>query len=951
MTCLRHVRPWSRRLRLALFCMLASVALASCGRSEPAEVVIIGGPHSEGPGKHEYAKGVAQMRAILEASPDTQHALHVVTYSDGWPSDPHALDRAATVIWYFDGLNHHPMNSPAIRAQMAAARKRGVGIVALHQASTAPEHDSLGLESWLGGVRMGMFDRTTEWARLEPVSRAVPVSHGLAAIDIRDEFYPSYQFASTGRRTPVLAADLHPQYRQGKPILDDKAERTDIAWTYESDDGARSFVFTGGHFDDSWHRPDVARLLVNAVLWTAHLDVPERGADVPLMTPQVEPASVAPVSKVARATFHGNSARTGWYADASALRPEHLGANNFGILWESDPLDAVDGHSPRLYASPLYIDAVTLTKGPLRGQTFDLVIAASSNGYVYAINAKRNGDIAPGRILWRKRLDAPCYLKPAPLDGVPTGVLSTPVADVQRGRLYVTHCEAKLGWQAYALDLASGELVDGWPVRLDEATFNTINANAGETLLPPTRRFDFRVQRGALNLSPDGSQLYVVFGETETGWIAAVDTRHPHVSSAFAAVAMPHRGSGGIWGAGGPAVDSAGNVFVVTGSGFDGYRDLDHDWTQSLLKLAPPSEAQGFALRGTYTPFNYCVTAKMDIDLGSGGAALLSPAEDGRVPLMVVGGKQGNVYLLDRDHLPGKLDRRQPCTDDASKDGSLLPPNTQPQFGRRGPLNVFGPYSEEDASMDVARSRSVPATFRDQHGVDYVYVTGNNKAAAGSPVSVPPSLVRLKVERPSRGNPYLRVDGRAEALVMANPGSPVVTSDASGHPVVWVLDENAPRSSPLSGANAPRPVLYAVDGLSMKVLWQSFPGELFTSGKYNEPTYGGGQIIVGTDRVQAFGVGGKRIEGRQPAPVDSVPAPAVSQEQSQLESGVSGKEIFAQRCSVCHDHPQGNIPPHDVLRTRSRERIVETLSKGAMRAQAAGLSDAQFQQLADYLTK
>ncbi|GAH52392.1 unnamed protein product, partial [marine sediment metagenome] len=95
-----------------------------------------------------------------------------------------------------------------------------------------------------------------------------------------------------------------------------------------------------------------------------------------------------------------------------------------------------------------------------------------------------------------------------------------------------------------------------------------------------------------------------------------------------------------------------------------------HDWTQSVLKFAHGKD--GLTLVGTYTPFNHCATAANDVDLGSGGIALL-PAQAG-TRLLAVGGKQGNVYLLERTHLPGRLDRRPPCSDDASSDLSLLAP-------------------------------------------------------------------------------------------------------------------------------------------------------------------------------------------------------------------------------------------------------------------------------------
>ncbi len=342
------------------------------------------------------------------------------------------------------------------------------------------------------------------------------------------------------------------------------------------------------------------------------------------------------------------------------MTPEAIAGPGFGQLWASPRLAAFEGQDARLYASPLYVDQLEISAGEHRGETFSAVIAASSNGDVYAINARRQGDLAPGRILWRSHLADPCRLQPAPLDGVPTGILGTPVIDAARSRLYVAACDPVQRWQAYALDLGSGAVLPGWPLRLDEARLNAVNHNAGPAPVAPGRRFDFRVQRGALNLSPDGSRLYLSFGETETGWLVSVDTEMARVDSAFATVAMPHRGSGGIWGAGGAAVDDEGYVYTVTGTGFDGYKDQPNDWTQSLLKLGD-KPGEGLRLAGTYTPFNHCGTAKADIDLGSGGAALVPGTS-----FLVIGGKQGNVYLLDRQHLPGRLDRRPPCSEDAA---------------------------------------------------------------------------------------------------------------------------------------------------------------------------------------------------------------------------------------------------------------------------------------------
>ncbi|HJR72137.1 MAG TPA: ThuA domain-containing protein [Luteimonas sp.] len=933
---------------------ICCIALTACNKEPPRKVVLIGGAKGEkGAGLHDYPNGVRALKSIIESSGDARGKLEVSAYPDGWPSDPKALDGAATIVWYFDGFDKHPLRDPARHAAFEAAMRRGTGLVALHQASTVPPDDDLGLPHWLGAARYGMFDRTTQWAELVPATASQPLVHGIDAFGYRDEFYPTFRYATSGGRVvPILKTVLNPQYRDGHALIEDKAEAANVAWAFDREGGGRSFVYSGAHYLAALDQPETRKLLLNAIFWTAGLDVPKNGVDsgsphaaASLLGAERKMQSVAPERRIRRATFHIDAGRSGWRSNETVLTPAKVAGDTFGQVWESPQLDAADGQAPRLYASPLYVDRIAMTKGQHRGAEFSVVFAASSNGYVYAINAVRNGDVVPGRILWRTRLAAPCHLQPAPLDGVPTGILSTPIVDIARGRLYVTHCDPEKRWQAYALDIGSGDILPGWPVRLDEETFNRLNANAGPERVPPKRRFDFRVQRGALNLSPDGSQLYVVFGETETGWIAAVDTNAAKVSSAFAAVAMPRRGSGGIWGAGGPAVDAQGSVYVVTGSGFDGYQDSLHDWTQSVLKLSQPG-TKGFVLQGTYTPFNYCRTAKMDIDLGAGGALLLPESKADVAPrLMAVGGKQGNVYLLDRDKLPGRLDRRPPCDGVASQDGSLLPPQAQPQFGMRGPLNVFGPYSDKDAALDLARARSVPAAFRDASGDDFLFVTGNTKRAEGSSTSVQPSVVRLAVERTAGQAPYLRIDQAQKSLVLGNPGSPVVTSDGPRNAIVWILDENASRSALLTGADAPKPVLYALDAATLEILWRSAPGELFTSGKYNEPAFGAGLVFVGTDRIQAFGVGGRKFAGR----AETAQAPQVRADPAL--AGLDGEAVYKQRCAICHDHPQGNIPPRSLIASRSRERIVEALSRGAMRAQAQGLSAEQIEDVARYLKR
>ncbi|KAF1714625.1 hypothetical protein CSC74_15350 [Pseudoxanthomonas yeongjuensis] len=948
------------RVPAAVVAMLAVAMLAACGGGEQKKIVLIGGTPSEGAARHAYPDGVRLLESFLRSAPEARGAK-IEAFADGWPDDPAAFDGASTLVLYFDGQDKHPLLDAGHRRQFEELMRRGVGLVALHQASTVPVDDTaIGLQRWLGGARFGTFDRSTETVEVQVADPSHPSSHGVRGFRYRDEFYPTLRFAKTGV-TPILTGTLHVQYRDGASVVEDLPEKTTLAWAYERAQGGRSFGFTGAHYLAALDQPMLRRSLLNAILWTAHIEVPREGATLssPAAATRVAeqamaaapPADDSHVAGVDAPTFHGDAQRSGWHSRQGVLTPDNVGGSSFGLLWESPQLDPVDGQPPRLYASPVYAERVKIGAGPHQGETFSTIFAASNNGYAYAINAAKAGDVAPGRILWRTQLGKPCRLQPAPLDAVPTGVLSTPVIDVARGRLYLTSCDPEKKWQAYALDIGSGKVLPGWPVQLDEARFNAVNRNAGPVPVAPTRRFDFRVQRGALNLSPNGSRLYVTFGETETGWLVSVDTRKARVDSAFAAVAMPHRGSGGIWGAGGPAIDKSGNVYVVTGSGFDGFVAQDHDWTQSVLKLSDAAST-GLKLEGTYTPFNYCGTAKMDIDLGSSGASLLPDLDAGSTStphLMVVGGKQGNAYLLDRDRLPGRLDRRQACSNDAASDGSLLPPQRQPQFAGRGPLSVFGPYSENDAALDLARARSTPASFRAADGSGYVFMTGNNKDGEGSPTSIPPSLVRLKVATASGKPAYLQRDAAEKSVVFGNPGSPVVSSHGSRDAIVWVLDENARRSAPLAGKDAPAPVLYAFDAMTLKLLWRSAPGQLHTSGKYNEPTFARGAVVVGTDRIQAFGLGAAPLPHRTGKTAE-IAADRIAVAVA-ADSGLDGETIYQQRCSACHDHPQGNIPPRELIARRSYSHIVDTLANGAMRPQAAGLGPGDIEAVARYLKK
>jgi hypothetical protein len=549
-------------------------------------------------------------------------------------------------------------------------------------------------------------------------------------------------------------------------------------------------------------------------------------------------------------TFHGDRARSGWNAAETVLTPAAVAAG-FNWLWDSPPFAAAvasDGNSypARVHASPLYFDDL-----PVGGGTHSVIIAATSNSDVYAISACGDATSAAATILWKTHLTTPVFI--SHLDGgLPTGVLATPVADLAASppRLYVTAVDAHAGWQLFALNLLDGAVLPGWPLTLDAATVQPLDRN-GPAGFGGVQDVS---QRGALNLTPDGSTLYVPFGsynDSVAGWLVAVDTTRIAVAGSFSgARADVGQSNAGIWGPGGAAVDDDGSAWVTTGNAQRG--PLDGTWGESLLRLSPTA-----TLLGTYSPFNHCQLDDSDTDLG-GSSPLLLPVFDGArtatPKLVVFGGKQGNVYLLPRDRLPGALDRRPPCSTDAASDGSLLPPGPQPQFGTRGPLNVFGPYTDQYGNSDWAKMRTTPAWFVDGEGNGFVFVSGATKAAANSTRSVSPSVAKLRLVLAPGAPAYLQLAATDTDLAFLNPGSPVVSSDGGAGPVVWVLDENASRTAGLLNPDIANPVLYAVDGTTMRVLWQSPKDLVFVGGKYATPLVAHGFVFVATDRLQAFGL-------------------------------------------------------------------------------------------------
>jgi hypothetical protein len=256
-----------------------------------------------------------------------------------------------------------------------------------------------------------------------------------------------------------------------------------------------------------------------------------------------------------------------------------------------------------------------------------------------------------------------------------------------------------------------------------------------------------------------------------------------------------------------------------------------------------------------------------DTDLG-GSSPVVFDVDGARTAtphLAVFGGKQGVMYLVDRDALGGSTTARPACTPatvgDPSHDTSLFGPTPLAQYTppSPGPLSVFGPYSDKagDNELDKAKMRTTPAVFRPASGDVYVYAAGTSRDPGNLGNVVPPGVARLHVHLAAGEKAYLEPDfAKNTTTSFVNPGAPVVTSHDGGQDaVVWVLDQASLRTSPTvpkPGFIPPNAKLFAFDGTTMATLWQSGPDDLGPSGKYAHVVVAHGQVIVGTDRITAF---------------------------------------------------------------------------------------------------
>ena len=521
-------------------------------------------------------------------------------------------------------------------------------------------------------------------------------------------------------------------------------------------------------------------------------------------------------------TFHNDNLRTGQNLNETLLNTGNVNAQHFGKR-VSYPVDG------QVYAQPLFVPHVHL-----KGHDYNVVYVATENDSVYAFDAEQMHVVAP---LWKRS-----FLHPPVVTTVPSadvfskyphqdiepsiGITSTPVIDPTTSTMYVVAMTKEHGNQyvqrLHALDITTGTDRPGSPVTI----FALIkgegydSSNAGISF--NTREAN---QRPALLLL--NNVVYIAwggFGDTDPyhGWLLGYSYNGRAFRLAGVFNTTPDGQEGGIWMSGaGPAADSQGNVYLTTGNGtFDLAQRGQRDAGSSFVKL---STQHGIVLSDYFTPFNHQCLDSRDDDLGAGGVLLLPDQPHTAHPHLLLGaGKEGRIYLLDRDHLG--------------------------QF-RSYPGNLQCNSQEEARTTIDQVMQELPASSTGGFFGIPAYWVGT--AASGQLVYIGETDDHLKSYQLSRGTLSARATAET-AKTFGYPGvTPSISSSRSdpGTGIVWII---APASCDGPGCAPQGPgVLRAYDATNIRVeLYNSEQNitrdRLDSYVKFSVPTIANGRVFVGT---------------------------------------------------------------------------------------------------------
>ncbi len=317
-------------------------------------------------------------------------------------------------------------------------------------------------------------------------------------------------------------------------------------------------------------------------------------------------AGVAISSAANWATFGGDPERSGWARDESVLSRDNVG--HLKILW-SKKLDNSVRELTGLTA-PVVLGNLFTPKGVL-----DIVIVGGSSDKLFALD----GDT--GKVLWFKEFHTEQKPRQKPDWLCPNALNATPVIDPATKTAYVVASDGML----YAIQVVNGEEV-----------------RTPQQFVPPFSKI------WSLNLVK--GVLYTSVSQGCNGAKSGIYTLNLKEEDAQPAFFESSTAGGGIWGRGGVAVDAT--TGVAYGASGDGPFDpAKGKYSDTVLAVNPAGKLLDY-----FTPSNFEWITRKDLDMGNISPVLFNYGDQ---KLLVTGGKEGLLYMLDTAALGGK-DHRTP---------------------------------------------------------------------------------------------------------------------------------------------------------------------------------------------------------------------------------------------------------------------------------------------------
>lgn len=500
-------------------------------------------------------------------------------------------------------------------------------------------------------------------------------------------------------------------------------------------------------------------------------------------------------------TVSYDSLRTGWDPNESALAPAAVSASDFGQLFATQ----LDG---QIYAQPV------VAKGVL--------LAVTENDKAYGLDA------VSGQILWVRDV-GPSW--PAAAIGCGdlapnVGVTATPVYDPTTGTAYFT---SKVNdgvdvdhphWYFHAIDITTGVERTGFP-----------SVIAGSPDGDPSNHFNAKTAMQRPGLLLLGGVVYAGFAshcdyQPFVGYVIGVNAKTGIQTAIWSTEVGSSTSEAGIWQSGGGLVsDGAGRIIFTTGNGISPAAGPGNSppptLGESVVRLAVGSDGK-LSAQDFFSPVNNTNLDTNDADLGAGGPMGI-PDGFGTAAhphLLVQVGKDGRVFLLDRDNLGGT---------------GQAPGGTDSTVQTLGPFNgVWGH----------------PAFWGGDGG--YVYTIEN----AGK-------LRAFKVGVSGSGLPSLTSVGTSTSSWGYTSGSPVVTSAGatSGSALIWAVHSDGP-----TGANGQ---LRAYDAVPTGgVLIQRYSVPIGHAAKFAVPATDSGRVYTGTRDGIVYGFGRPTTVALSGSPTD-----------------------------------------------------------------------------------